>query len=109
VQILTEVPLPFTELDVCRAVEQWAIAEFSMDIDLDDDEEGEHFAGSELLITSDQERNKILDAIDLSYVNPRDIREVRIHYDVHVRVLCMNSEPQALRAPFQLKRSRLKF
>lgn len=74
-QILRDIPIPATELQVCSAVTSWAASEYTMDIDFDSDEED---STDELLIP-DMERGPILDEIDLTYVSSQDIKRVCVY------------------------------
>eukprot|EP00892_Ulva_mutabilis_P001440 jgi/Ulvmu1/11297/UM074_0012.1 len=71
--VLRDVPLAASELDVCRAVYAWAQEFFGMDSD-DEDESGDDTSNEALLLLpSDDQR--ILQHIDLRYVNASELRE----------------------------------
>lgn len=72
-QVLREVPLPATELDVCRAVEQWALSYYGDDLD---DSSPDLAEEEDPIIPNDEDR-AILDLIDLSCIKSIDIKTVR--------------------------------
>jgi hypothetical protein len=71
VQVLKQIPLPATELDVCRAVYQWALSYYGDDLDDIADEPEE----DELLIPNDADR-AILRHIDLACIKSIEIKTV---------------------------------
>lgn len=79
VQVLRDIPLPATELDVCRAVHAWALAYFGADLDepASDELPEEDPASDDLLIMPTKEDRRILQYIDLSCIKASDIRTVR--------------------------------
>lgn len=70
--VLREVPLPATELDVCRAVEQWALSYYGDDLD---DSSPDLPEEEEPIIPNDDDR-AILDHIDLSCIKSIDIKTI---------------------------------
>jgi hypothetical protein len=74
--VLRDIPLPATELDVCRAVHAWASAYFGADLDESDDLPEEE-ASDDLLIMPTKEDRRILQYIDLSCIKASDLRQVR--------------------------------
>ena len=83
-QVLRDIPLPATELDVCRAVHAWALAYFGADLDEPQSDElpEEDPASDDLLIMPTREDRRILHFIDLSCIKASDIRTVRssVHF-----------------------------
>ena len=79
--VLSHIPLQASELDVCRAVHAWAQDFFGVDTDDSESDDGARDddptteSASLILGTDDL---KIVDCIDLSFVNAREIREVRL-------------------------------
>lgn len=78
--VLRHIPLQATELDVCRAVHAWAHDFFGVDtVDSDSDsaagEDDQAASSASLMLGADD--LKIIDCIDLTFVNAREIREVR--------------------------------
>jgi hypothetical protein len=76
--VLRDIPLPATELDVCRAVYAWAFAYFGADLDgpASDELPDSDPASDDLLIMPTKEDRRILQYIDLSCIKASDIRTV---------------------------------
>lgn len=80
-QVLQDVPLPATELEVCRAVQQWALSYYGDDLD----ESIADMPPPEELIIPNEEDRTVLDHIDLTCVKSIDIKTVR-SICVYVRI-----------------------
>lgn len=71
-QVLRDVPLPATELDVCLAVQQWALSYYGDDLD----DHTPDMPTEELIIPNEEDR-AALDHIDLTCIKSADIKLVR--------------------------------